>query len=245
MFRTVFLVSFALIGTSSACESDVDPVADTPQSPDTATDAVAETTAPTDTADSPDQSTPQPDLGAPVPDAGNTADTTAPADADPDAIPTDPDPVACPPTGPTGTAIGDLLADTTLTACDGTPVSLHSFCGRPLYINTFAGWCPPCRTDATNAAATARTLPTNAQWLFVITETNNGSLPTTTYCESIRDAYGLTMPVVIDTRGTFPAHIGVTSPNSWHLVLDAGVALVHRVKYDQRGALDALHVLAR
>ncbi len=242
MFRTALMVSIALIGTISACESGAEP-ADIASDSDTTVDVPTETTVPADTA-APDQ-TPEPDVGAPNPDTADTADTTASpdADADPDTTPTAPDAVACPPTGPTGTNVGDLLADTTLTACDGTPVSLHSFCGRPLYINTFAGWCPPCRTDATNAAATASTLPTNAQWLFVITETNNGSLPTTAYCESIRDGYGLTMPVVIDTAGTFPAHIGVTSPNSWHLVLDADFDIVHRVKYDQRGALDVLDTL--
>ena len=40
-----------------------------------------------------------------------------------------------------------------------------------------------------------------------------------------------------------PLGFGVTSPNSWHLVLDADFAIAHRVKYDQRGALDVLDTL--
>lgn len=178
-----------------------------------------------------------------TPDTAPDTQTPAP-DTEPDTQTPGSDTAACPPVGPTGTAIGDVLADTTLTTCEGSAVSLYSFCGRPLYINTFAGWCPPCRTDASNAAATAMTLPDGAQWLFVITENNSGTAPSTAYCQAIRDTYGLTMPVLIDTSGTFPAHIGVGSPNSWHLVLDAGFGIVHRVKYDQRGALDALNALA-
>ncbi len=29
----------------------------------------------------------------------------------------------------------------------GAPVTLERFRGRPLYINVFASWCPPCRTE--------------------------------------------------------------------------------------------------
>lgn len=169
------------------------------------------------------------------------ADTAAP-DAEPADVMGDAASL-CPPSGTTGTALGDTLADIVLTACDGTPVSLRSFCGRPLYLNTFAGWCPPCRTDAERAAATYPSLPEGAEWLFVIAETNNGTLPTTAYCQAIKDAYGLAMPVVVDTAGVFPNHLGVTSPNSWHAVLDAGQVLRFRAKYDQAGALQALRAL--
>lgn len=232
----VLVIVPVLLAVGPACESetDADPgdtraetlsdLSATPET-DTSTPGDDDTDTTNDTTDMGDDETASPDTAA---------DTQAPG----------PDTAVCPPTGATGTALGDTLADTTLTTCDGSPVSLHSFCGRPLYINTFAGWCPPCRTDASNAATTAMTLPDGAQWLFVITENNSGTAPTTAYCASIRDTYGLTMPVLIDTAGTFPAHIGVGSPNSWHLVLDAGFGIVHRAKYDQRGALDALNALA-
>lgn len=192
-----------------------------------------ETGSPADTEDTASIDTTPSDASEDTVDVANSQDTDL----------SNPDTSRCPPS-PTGSSVGDTLADITLTACDGTPVSLHSYCGRPLYVNTFAGWCPPCRADAAKAAATYPTLPDNSEWLFVIAERDDGSLPSLAYCEGIKEAYGLTMQVVIDPTGTFPDHIGVSSPNSWHLVFDDAFEMVYRAKYDQDGALETLRGLA-
>ncbi|HRE89591.1 MAG TPA: redoxin family protein [Myxococcota bacterium] len=223
------LKSVALLGTVSlllACDGSAE-VSPSDTTADAAPD-LSDTAAP----DAPESDISEPD--APEPDS--TSDVTL--------LDLSPETTACPPSGPTGTTLGQVLADTTLVACDGTPVSLHSFCGRPLYINTFAGWCPPCRADAEDAEAAYAALPGDAQWLFVIAENNSGTAPTTAYCEAIRETYGLTMSVVIDTSGSFPGHLGVGSPSSWHAVLDRAFTLVYRAKYDQAGAIEALETLA-
>ena len=39
---------------------------------------------------------------------------------------------------------GQIPADLVLTALDGSPLPLASFRGRPLLVNVWASWCPPC-----------------------------------------------------------------------------------------------------
>lgn len=39
------------------------------------------------------------------------------------------------------------LPDTTLTGLDGKPVQLKSLAGKPIVLNLWATWCPPCRRE--------------------------------------------------------------------------------------------------
>ena len=238
----------------STSDSDPDPD-DTSQN--TPTD-VADTTAPdgSDTTPPDGSDTPPPDVAdTTAPDVAETtppdgSDTTTAdvADTTTNDVANDVPNIPTCPEGPLtsgpGTDVGDKLADLVFADCDGNPVNLHAFCGRPLHVNFFAGWCPPCRTHAAAAAANFASLPAGSQWLFVITENANGSVPSAAYCQSIRDAYGLTMPVVVDTLGIAPDHLGVSSPNSWYFVFDSELRLAFKSKFDQGAALDFLRTLA-
>jgi len=175
--------------------------------------------------------------------AGDTGTTDAAGDTGADA----PDTAAACPAPPWGSAVGDTLGDYELFDCDGAPVPLASLCDVDVaYLNTFAGWCPPCRAVAEAAGddfATWTGWGGRSRWLFVITEDAAGETPSLAYCQAVRDDYALPMPTLVDLHGGLPAHLGVTSPNSWHVVLSAGMRIEAKLKYGHAGALERAHEL--
>ena len=75
---------------------------------------------------------------------------------------------------------------------DGSAVSLSKFVGRPLIINLWATWCPPCRREMP-ALNSARQAHPEVEFVFV----NQGESVKTV--ESYLAAYGLQMPnIVVD-----------------------------------------------
>ncbi len=48
---------------------------------------------------------------------------------------------------PEGTTPGLRAVDFTLTGLDGQKVSLSNFRGKNVYLNFFATWCPPCKSE--------------------------------------------------------------------------------------------------
>jgi len=58
-----------------------------------------------------------------------------------------------------------MLADVTLHALDGTPTELRSFVGKPVVLNLWATWCPPCRREMP-ALSSAQTAHGNVHFVF-------------------------------------------------------------------------------
>lgn len=249
MGRVFGVVVFVLVGVVGACGDDppgagVDGVADAVVADTAAADDAAQPadTAAADTAQVTDTEA--------APDGEGAMDASAMDASATDTGETGEDVVAgvgCPPEGPFGVDVGDTLADATLVDCDGVPFSLHALCDRPaVALFTFAGWCPPCRSAAEAAPAdyaALLALDPDAEMVIVVAETNLFETPTLAYCEAIRDGYGLTMKVLVDLDGSFPAHLGVTTTNSWHLTFAPGMRIDFKGKYGREGSLAAAREL--
>lgn len=62
--------------------------------------------------------------------------------------------------------VGKLAPDFTVTGLDGQPIQLSALRGHPVWINFWATWCPPCRSESPEIEAAAERYRT--QGLIVV-----------------------------------------------------------------------------
>ena len=130
----------------------------------------------------------------------------------------------CPPRAPFGTAVGDTTEDITFFDCAGAPHTLHELCDRQaVWVYQFAEWCEPCQAFVrthVNAIYEAKRAAYGEQfeaWV-VISENSTQGQPDAAFCNTVRDRYGLRMPVLYDPTGAFQRTFQVV-PNEMNLVL--------------------------
>lgn len=98
-------------------------------------------------------------------------------------------------TGATGFETGAPAPDFTLQTPDGKLVSLADFRGKPVVVNFWATWCPPCRSEMPDM----QLLSDERAGDLVIIAVNLQEAP-----DPVRgfvEKYGLRFPIVLDTSG--------------------------------------------
>ncbi len=94
-----------------------------------------------------------------------------------------------------GPEIGNLAPDFQLDNLDGQPVALSDFRGKPVLVNFWASWCPPCRAEMPFIQDTFADRKWADEGLVVIA-IDIGESPSTVR-EFVKN-YGLTFPVLLD-----------------------------------------------
>ncbi len=96
---------------------------------------------------------------------------------------------------PVSPQIGGLSPDFSLTALDGSTFRLSETRGRPVVLNFWATWCPPCRAEMPTIQARAE------EWgdALLVVGIEVGEPPNEV--QSFVDSFGLTFPVVLDRNG--------------------------------------------
>ncbi len=109
----------------------------------------------------------------------------------------------------------------------GGSLTLADFAGKPLVINAFASWCPPCRLELPLLAATARRERDRVVFLGV--DEQEATEIATTFARSMH------LPFVIGLdRGQFAASYGATS-----LPVTIFIDARGTIRAIQHGAIDA------
>ena len=94
-----------------------------------------------------------------------------------------------------GAEIGNLAPDFQLDNLDGQAVSLGDFRGKPVLVNFWASWCPPCRSEM----PFIQDIFADKKWAdegLVVLAIDIGESPSAV-SEFIKN-YGLTFPVLLD-----------------------------------------------
>ncbi len=114
-----------------------------------------------------------------------------------------------------GTQVGQIAPDFTLARLDGKgSVRLWSLRGRPVWLNFFASWCPPCNAEAYNLAQTAKHSP----GLDVVGVDLTASESSLAKVQDFVAHYGIAYPVLLDRDSSVANRYGVQAiPTSFFI----------------------------
>ena len=148
---------------------------------------VGTTTAASTTAASPTETSPDGDPATETTD-GIPAETTdgIPAET---TVPT--------PSETTTEAQNSLAPDFTVTDRNGNPVKLSDLRGKPVFLNFWASWCGPCKSEM--PALEEAYLKYGQDIHFLLVNVTDGSHETVESARSYVDSQGYTFPIYFDT----------------------------------------------
>jgi len=101
----------------------------------------------------------------------------------------------CSPTPTQGIKVGNLAPDFQLHDLDGKAVSLSDLQGKPVLINFWATWCPPCRAEMPYLQQIYEEWSVKGLALSTINIGESSS-----QVEEFLQSYELSFPVLLDTK---------------------------------------------
>ncbi len=115
---------------------------------------------------------------------------------------------------------GELAPDFRLVLADGSSLALSDLQGRPVLINFWATWCPPCRSEMPDIIDRYNQ---NADDLVVLAINTREGLD---LVEPFTEQFGITMPVVLDQTGDIMNLYEVRSmPTSYFIGRDGRIVM--------------------
>ena len=145
---------------------------------------------------------------------------TVPAESDvpsPDAAPSETD------AGTTAAPETQAAPDFTVYDGDGNPVKLSDFVGKPVVLNFWASWCPPCKGEMPDFDGAYRELGENVA--FVMVNMTDGRQETLETAKDFLAGQDFAFPVYFDTDQDAAVTYGVTSlPTTYFIDADGNLA---------------------
>jgi thiol-disulfide isomerase/thioredoxin len=102
-----------------------------------------------------------------------------------------------------------LIPDFTITDSGGNEISFSDFRGKPVVLNFWASWCPPCKQEMPEFEKLYQEFESEIQ--FVMLALTDGQRETTETASSFIKAQGYTFPVYFDTNREGAMMFGIQS----------------------------------
>ncbi len=118
---------------------------------------------------------------------------------------------------PSVVQIGEPAPDFQLKNLDGQSISLSALRGKPVLINFWATWCPPCRYEMPYLQQTYEEW-SDRVWLLAI---DIGESPSTV--EEFMQSNNLSLPVLLDTKKVASQKYNVTGIPTTLFIDEAGI----------------------
>ncbi|MCL1952004.1 MAG: TlpA family protein disulfide reductase [Oscillospiraceae bacterium] len=99
--------------------------------------------------------------------------------------------------------------DFTVTDAAGNPVKLSDLRGKPVVLNFWASWCPPCRQEMPEFDKAHKELGGEIQFMMV--DLTDGARETTAVASQFVREQGYGFPVYFDTQGQAADAYGIRS----------------------------------
>lgn len=121
-----------------------------------------------------------------------------------------------------GPQVGDPAPEFALRALDGDTVRLSDFAGRPVLVNFWASWCPPCRAEM------PRFEEAHAAGRVVVLGVNTLDADNEAEARAAARDLGVTFPVLFDEQGDAQRAYSVRGlPTTFLVGPDGRILAVH------------------
>ena len=122
----------------------------------------------------------------------------------------------------TNSMVGQAAPDITVTAASGQKVTLSSLRGKPVVLNFWASWCPPCQNEMPDYESLYQTYGDDAA--FVMVDCVGMRSETVETGKAFLKEKGYTFPAYFDTDQSAATAYGLTSiPRSYYIDKDGVV----------------------
>lgn len=138
------------------------------------------------------------------------------------------------PDSASGSAVYEAAGDFTLENLDGELVSLSDFAGKPVVLNFWASWCPPCKAEMPGFEKLSNQYEQTGEVVFLMVNLTDGGRETREIARQFLSDNDYTLNVVFDDSMAVANDYGVSSiPATYFIDADGYIRKINVGQMDE------------